>query len=450
MINDKIIIDLNAHINNITATVELENGTAVTYISFNNTDHGVITAVKLLAKGYNSFGDIIKFDGQDTFTIILQDLNVLKNKNSGKVKSNLPDASIRKIDLRELQVCYSDGEVVNYAGENKKEFNIKKYDNSTDDVKLVKAIKHNFGVRFIYEPTEYDDGWICGCGHYNSSGKSNCSLCGISHENAFLLTTEQGRKDIETKEKKHRHKSLIAIIITAIIVVLVVMLIIYASIISGRSTYQNAKQMRQNVYGNYIEVDDDGEIMRGTKTTVVINKQGLEETMVIPSLSASESDSVFTTKYKINKWSYKAGTFEIEINGLKYTVTVYNDGSIGYLHQRFIRNYDKNGSSSSSVGATQNDIQNDLVLENKSLKASADSDYAYYYGTVRNKGSVTHSFIKVTVTLYDEYGNVVNTDYGYAVGDEGLAPGEAKQFDIMVANNYHNIAHGKMRITDFQ
>ena len=57
MITKKICLDTNAHIKNISAHIDSTLPQAT--VSFENLGFGTIKAVKLKAKGYNDFQDII-------------------------------------------------------------------------------------------------------------------------------------------------------------------------------------------------------------------------------------------------------------------------------------------------------------------------------------------------------------------------------------------------------
>lgn len=59
--------------------------------------------------------------------------------------------------------------------------------------------------------------------------------------------------------------------------------------------------------------------------------------------------------------------------------------------------------------------------------------YATIEGTVKNEGSVAVEFVQVKVMLLNN-GEVVDTDSTYAVGNEGLEPGEQTTFDWLFSN----------------
>ena len=122
MLKKKIVLDINSHIRNV--SVSINNTSLQATVAFDNLGYGTITAVKFKAKGYNSFGDIVTINGKDTFYLIIQDLNILKNTTAKDVKINLPNSEIRKLELEEHQICFSDGSICTYAGNDSREFEV--------------------------------------------------------------------------------------------------------------------------------------------------------------------------------------------------------------------------------------------------------------------------------------------------------------------------------------
>ena len=68
-------------------------------------------------------------------------------------------------------------------------------------------------------------------------------------------------------------------------------------------------------------------------------------------------------------------------------------------------------------------------------------------GSVTNSGSKTYDFIKLKGSFKDSSGNVVDTDWTYAVGSEGLAPGDTVTFRMSVDKDY-SIKSCSVSITD--
>ena len=124
MEKEKMRIDVNAHITNVSCQVLTEDGKAKAIITFDNLGYGKITAVKFNAKGYNSFGDVVAISGNETFLMIIQDISIDKNSTATNIKVSLPSDEIKKVDLEENQICLSYGTLTTYEGKKELEFDV--------------------------------------------------------------------------------------------------------------------------------------------------------------------------------------------------------------------------------------------------------------------------------------------------------------------------------------
>lgn len=77
--------------------------------------------------------------------------------------------------------------------------------------------------------------------------------------------------------------------------------------------------------------------------------------------------------------------------------------------------------------------QQDIKLQEVRIRNSGG--YMYCEGKVRNNGSRAYDYIKVKVEWLDKNGDVIDTDWTYAVGGEDLGPNEAKSFKIMTESD---------------
>lgn len=73
-----------------------------------------------------------------------------------------------------------------------------------------------------------------------------------------------------------------------------------------------------------------------------------------------------------------------------------------------------------------------LYLKESNVSITHNSSYTVCTGTIKNTGTSTVSFVKIKGAFTDYSGNVVDTDWTYAVGSEGLAPGESTSFRMSV------------------
>lgn len=265
------IVDINAHIKNLSWSVVIKDDVPFAIISFENLSYGNIIAIKFSANGYNSFGDSIIVNGQETFDIVIQDINVRKNEISESISVQLPDKSIRRIVLEEKQVCFSDGKIVEYEGKCEKNIEYEKFENSSySDQEIIISLKQYLNKNFICKPKEFEFGWLCGCGFLNNKYSKVCHNCYSGKDSAFESCTEEKLLSITEKYKKEQQERIrreqaereerekqkkkinIKISIALIIVLIVSIFIIDSCIISSRVTYETEGEMKEVLQGVWV------------------------------------------------------------------------------------------------------------------------------------------------------------------------------------------------------
>lgn len=98
---------------------------------------------------------------------------------------------------------------------------------------------------------------------------------------------------------------------------------------------------------------------------------------------------------------------------------------------------------SSSAG----NANSDLKFSNISVKHN--SSYTVVTGTVTNRGNRSYKFVKVKGAFKNSTGTVLDTDWTYAVGSEGLSPGESTTFRMSVDKNV-SIRNCDITITEYK
>ena len=328
MRNVEKIIDINAHIENLTCEIDVVNGDSIAKISFTNLGNGDITAIKFNACGYNSFGDIVPVNGKDNFFLILQDMVIAKNESAVELKAKLPSADVRKLDLEENQICYSDGSVVSYEGENSFVFELEQIDNQEQ----LNALHKLYDERAMFKLKDYyAKGWVCSCGRYNKHDKSDCSLCGklkihteniCSDENLrklveeYRISEEKDRENRAAEQKrveKEKLKKGIIIGIVAIICIVLAYPVIHTMQISQRTTYESEIGMIRSVRGVWTYYDEND----NPKYRLKIEERALTKRWVgLSSHNELELD--------IREWNPEEGTFLVSTG----TYTVLENGNI--------------------------------------------------------------------------------------------------------------------------
>ena len=72
------------------------------------------------------------------------------------------------------------------------------------------------------------------------------------------------------------------------------------------------------------------------------------------------------------------------------------------------------------------------ALSFTNVKIEHNTSYTVCTGTVKNNGKKTYEFVKIKGSFKNSVGTVVDTDWTYAVGAEGLAPGESATFRMSI------------------
>ena len=119
------------------------------------------------------------------------------------------------------------------------------------------------------------------------------------------------------------------------------------------------------------------------------------------------------------------GLFDYSLHGDKDTSTGgATSGGTSY------NNYDYSGLSK-DLG---------LSLNVDRIEKSGSGSYTYVYCTVTNRSYLSvptrYRYVKVKAQFKDFSGNIVETDWTYAVDSMWLEPGESKTFYYMVENKY--------------
>lgn len=414
-------LDINAHITNIRVTIS-EPSSAL--LSFDNLGYGEITAVKFNAKGYNSFGDIVSVSGNDTFFLIAQDLHIPKNKSIQNLKVSLPGNEIRRLDLQECQICYADGTVSTYEGSAFYCFAVEEFDCSGPDQKTLDALRDVVSPQIINLPRDFDNGWICSCGQYNSPCSCSCVNCNIDKSFIFKLNnpdflssvSEEHQKNLEdayekekialiekTKKEKRRNIIIFAVMLLA---VLFTSLIAHSIKMSERTTYASEDEMRKALQGTY---------------TYYENGKGVRQIVISGDTATYKWRSGTDMETSVRNWDYRNGvvhTFE--------DLIVTNKGELndeGDIYQK--------GGKMSQLDTSWAEVGS-AVLKITVDRVTSNSSYTICTGSVKNTGKKTYKFVEVKGAFKDSDGTVLDTDWTYAVGSEGLEPGESSTFRLSV------------------
>lgn len=431
-------IDVNAHIENVKGDINVNDEEVVASISFKNLGDGDIVAIKFTAKGYNSFGDIVLINDKEEFLFIIQDIMIYRNQSAENLKVKLPNAEIRKLDLEECQICYADGTIVSYEGKKDVVFELEEIYNQEQ----LRALRKLYDKNVKYKPQEFEEGWVCSCGRFNRYENERCSLCSKSKnaiENVFSddnlnklieeyrISEDKDRKNRELEYQKiEKEKKKRKAIITLIVIICIVMIFPISNSIkmSKRTVYESEMAMREALQGTYTNYYEEDSYSQGARKKINISGETL--TMRWVNLGSDRDMNV-----TIDEWNYKEGTivagglgtFVITKEGdIKSNDGLYENGG-SWLDTEPEKSYNSYESVYTALKIT------DLELEH-------NSSYTVCTGKVENTGEKTYYYVELKGSFKDMSGNVLDTDWTYAVGTEGLAPGESTSFRISVDKDY--------------
>ena len=144
-----------------------------------------------------------------------------------------------------------------------------------------------------------------------------------------------------------------------------------------------------------------------------------------------------------NSGNLEMYTYEINTSKLEYS---YDDKNGDFQTETISPSAYSDSNSNDSSDSTTSQVE-PLTLEETSC--NRDSGYIYAKGYVKNNSDQTLSFIQIQANFNDASGNIVDTNYTYAVGSEGLAPYSRKSYEIM-APDQSTITDCKYNIVDYQ
>jgi len=82
--------------------------------------------------------------------------------------------------------------------------------------------------------------------------------------------------------------------------------------------------------------------------------------------------------------------------------------------------------------SSSNSESAEYVLTFSDITIEHGYSYTTCTGKIKNNGKSTYEFVEVKGAFKNSYGTVLDTDWTYAVGSEGLAPGESSTFSMSV------------------
>lgn len=127
------------------------------------------------------------------------------------------------------------------------------------------------------------------------------------------------------------------------------------------------------------------------------------------------------------------------VNGSKYC----------YIHKCAVANCNNKLSSGSNYCHTHAELYDEddddtsdytiasqLKISNVKIEHTSRKQYTKATGTIANNSNYTVRYVEIKGAFKDYQGNVIDTDWTYVVGSEGLAPGESCKWSMSVNYDY--------------
>ncbi|NEU05025.1 ankyrin repeat domain-containing protein [Clostridium senegalense] len=201
-------IDLNSPVEVLEWDILSKNdGNIYFNILFRNLHQGIISAIKLELQGLNSFNEVVKVEGKDTFTCYIQDLDgQLGCKFNNRNSALLPEKDIRKLNISIKEIAFNNG---NFIYKNKKNEIEREIECITENEELMILKKHTkTGVCYAKKENNL---WICVCGRPNYENVKKCVRCNLDKEYVFtelsrekILEEIEEQKKVEAEEEKNK------------------------------------------------------------------------------------------------------------------------------------------------------------------------------------------------------------------------------------------------------
>ena len=182
----------------------------------------------------------------------------------------------------------------------------------------------------------------------------------------------------------------------------------YSMIMAGRMTFSSEEEMKATLQGTYTYYE-------GYEAQKQIQIKGNKLRYIYKYINDNFWVDI--------DWEPEKGvihTFE--------DIVVTNNGDLKVDGQV----YEKGGYMSTESSYTSSYESGNSVLKITVDSVSHDSGYTICTGSVKNTGNKTYTYIEVKGSFKNSAGNVIDTDWTYAAGSEGLGPNESTTFRLSV------------------
>lgn len=184
------------------------------------------------------------------------------------------------------------------------------------------------------------------------------------------------------------------------------------------------------------------------KTTIPAKPKGKYKIVlsVLVCVTVAIAVAIIISSIKNARCDYSGCTDKKEYgNYCSYHVCTYGDCLDGKAYGSDYCYYHK-GLVAAAESVSAANAEEDLYFTN--IQIEHNSSYTVATGKVTNRGRATYCFVKIKGSFKSSGGLTVDTDWTYAVGSEGLAPGESTTFRLSVPKD-RSISRCSISILDY-
>ena len=234
------------------------------------------------------------------------------------------------------------------------------------------------------------------------------------------------KENIMPKKKRRRQKT--HVISNMIIIILAVAVVYLGNVVfkqyqdyRNRKSYTTVEEMRADLQGIWVEYD----VFGSPSSFITIDGDKASEPILDQALTGEIT------------WHPKEGTFEFygEYVVAKDGNSISPKLSSGKLGVPYIRAGSQPTPTVFTINTPRPTSSAKTDLAFSGIKLSNNSSYTVCTGSVTNNGTTTYRYVKVRAAFKDKSGSTLDTDWTYAVGTEGLKPGESTTFSMSVPKN---------------
>ncbi len=138
------------------------------------------------------------------------DLNVGRDEFFGsQTPISMPDAITREIEVNIIEIVFADKTVQDCTGYSCSLLpQRRRLETMFGDAEILKQYRIKTNQKSEYEPTEFEDLWLCTCGAINKNEEEICHICGVSYisQKTEQEKIENVQREIEFEEEREKER----------------------------------------------------------------------------------------------------------------------------------------------------------------------------------------------------------------------------------------------------